>query len=133
MEKKIQSFPWKNWRKEFQIASKIGLSLIEWTIDRNKFFLNPINLKKGRDEINYLKKNNHLKNLEESYIKILTCFSPIIPHFSSECLEDLKYNDNLSWPKYDNALLDKEKINVVIQINGRKTISLFFLNFINIY
>ena len=70
--------------------------------------------------VNYLKKNNHLKNLEESYIKILTCFSPIIPHFSSECLEDLKYNDNLSWPKYDNALLDKEKINVVIQINGRK-------------
>ena len=59
--------------------------------------------------VNYLKKNNHLKNLEESYIKILTCFSPIIPHFSSECLEDLKYNDNLSWPKYDNALLDKEK------------------------
>tara|TARA_A100001015_G_scaffold316269_1_gene430105 strand:+ start:3770 stop:3961 length:192 start_codon:yes stop_codon:yes gene_type:complete len=39
-EKKIQSFPWKNWRKEFQIANKIGLSLIEWTIDRNKFFLN---------------------------------------------------------------------------------------------
>ena len=70
--------------------------------------------------VNYLKKNNHLKNLEENYIKILTCFSPIIPHFSSECLEDLKYNDNLSWPKYDNALLDKEKINVVIQINGRK-------------
>ncbi len=70
--------------------------------------------------VNYLKKNNHLKNLEENYIKILTCFSPIIPHFSSECLEDLNYNDNLSWPKYDNALLDKEKINVVIQINGRK-------------
>ena len=70
--------------------------------------------------VNYLKKNNHLKNLEENYIKILTCFSPIIPHFSSECLEDLKYNDNLSWPNYDNALLDKEKINVVIQINGRK-------------
>ena len=70
--------------------------------------------------VNYLKKNNHLKNLEENYIKILTCFSPIIPHFSSECLEDLNYNDNLSWPKYNNALLDKEKINVVIQINGRK-------------
>ena len=70
--------------------------------------------------VNYLKKNNHLKNLEENYIKILTCFSPIIPHFSSECLEDLNYNDKLSWPKYNNALLDKEKINVVIQINGRK-------------
>ena len=70
--------------------------------------------------VNYLKKNNHLKNLEENYIKILTCFSPIIPHFSSECLENLNYNDKLSWPKYDNALLDKEKINIVIQINGRK-------------
>ena len=55
-----------------------------------------------------------------NYIKILTCFSQIIPHFSSECLEDLNYNDNLSWPKYNNDLLDKEKINVVIQINGRK-------------
>ena len=70
--------------------------------------------------VNYLKKNDHLKNLEENYIKILTCFSPIIPHFSSECLENLNYNDKLSWPKYDNALLNKEKINIVIQINGRK-------------
>jgi len=60
-EKKIQSFPWKNWRKEFQIANEIGLSLIEWTIDRNKFFLNPINLKMGRDEINSLKKKYSIK------------------------------------------------------------------------
>ena len=60
-EKKIQSFPWKNWRKEFQIANKIGLGLIEWTIDRDKFFSNPINLKRGRDEINYLKKKNNIR------------------------------------------------------------------------
>ena len=44
--KKIQSFPWKNWRREFEISNKIGLNLIEWTIDRKNFFQNPYSSQK---------------------------------------------------------------------------------------
>lgn len=38
----IQSFPWKNWKKEFYIAKKNNLKLIEWTIDYYKFNQNPL-------------------------------------------------------------------------------------------
>ena len=60
-DKMIQSFPWKNWKKEFEISSKLGLHLIEWTIDRKKFFQNPINTNNGRKEINNLKKKYKIK------------------------------------------------------------------------
>ena len=30
---KIQSFPWQNWKKEFQLAKKLKLNIMEWTID----------------------------------------------------------------------------------------------------
>ncbi len=69
---------------------------------------------------NYIKNSKNIKNLSENYKKILICFSPIIPHFSSECLSDLGSEGNLNWPKYDENLLENDKINVVIQINGKK-------------
>ena len=70
--------------------------------------------------INYIKENKNLKNLEDNYKKILICFSPVIPHFANECLVDLGFKKNISWPKYDENLLDEEKVNIVIQINGKK-------------
>ena len=70
--------------------------------------------------INYIKKNKNLKNLEENYKKILICFTPVIPHFANECLVDLGLKENVNWPKYDESLLDDEKVNIVIQINGKK-------------
>ncbi len=46
-------------------------------------------------------------------------FSPLIPHFTSECLKELKIN-NINWPIIDKNLIGEEKINYVIQINGKK-------------
>ena len=45
---RIQSFPWNNWKEEFQIANRLGINLMEWTIDNYKFHSNPIFTKKGR-------------------------------------------------------------------------------------
>ena len=45
--------------------------------------------------------------------------NPVIPHFSSECIELLNANLNIVWPKVDNKNLLKENINYVIQINGK--------------
>ena len=42
----IQSFPWNNWKKEFVIAKKNNLKIIEWTIDNYNFEKNPIIRKK---------------------------------------------------------------------------------------
>ena len=74
--------------------------------------------------INKVKKNKSTKNLRESYKKLLICFSPIIPHFSNECIEDLNLNENLKWPDYDKSMIEENNINIVIQINGKKRLIL---------
>ena len=74
--------------------------------------------------INKVKKNKSTKNLSESYKKLLICFSPIIPHFSNECIEDLNLNENLKWPDYDKSMIEENSINIVIQINGKKRLIL---------
>ena len=68
----------------------------------------------------FLKAEGNLKNLKESYKKILICFSVIIPHFSNECLEDLDMNNNITWPQYDKKALEDEEVQFVIQINSKK-------------
>ena len=70
--------------------------------------------------INYIKSEKNLYNLRDNYLKILLCFSPIIPHFANECLEDIGFKSSFYWPKYDETALDEEIINIVVQINGKK-------------
>ena len=65
-------------------------------------------------------KNINSEILKENYKQILLLFSPIIPHFASECLEDLGYIDIDQWPKTNKDLLEEEKIDYIIQINGKK-------------
>ncbi len=60
------------------------------------------------------------KTITENYKKILISITPIIPHFSSECLKLIGEEKNLKWPEFDLALLEEEFINIVIQINGKK-------------
>jgi len=55
-----------------------------------------------------------------NYKKILYLMMPLIPHFTSECLEDLKITSKLEWPIADKKKLISEKINMVIQVNGKK-------------
>jgi len=60
--------------------------------------------------------------LIESYHSILKLLNPFIPHFASECLNELsifeKRDEN--WPKVDNKYLNNENINLAVQINGKK-------------
>ncbi len=60
------------------------------------------------------------KVLRENYLKILTLFSPAIPHYTSECFEDLGYINPISWPKANTDLLIEDEIDYVVQINGKK-------------
>ena len=51
--------------------------------------------------------------------KILIAISPVIPHFSHECMEILQINEKLLWPKVDEKTLLHDNIKFVIQFNGR--------------
>ena len=64
-------------------------------------------------------KNYTRVTLTENYKKILISIQPILPHFSNECLELMNIKDS-KWPEYDEKLTKDEKINLVIQINGKK-------------
>ncbi len=60
------------------------------------------------------------KLLKENYIKILVLISPALPHFSHECIEDLGHIETLNWPSVNKDQLNENKIDYVIQINGKK-------------
>ena len=38
----IQSFPWKELEKEFYLANKNKIKILEWTLDFEKFDQNPL-------------------------------------------------------------------------------------------
>lgn len=39
---RIQSFPWGNWEEELNTSQRLGFELMEWTIDKLDFDLNPL-------------------------------------------------------------------------------------------
>ena len=45
---------------------------------------------------------------------------PFTPHMAYECLEMLGEKEIKNWPKIDPKLILKEKIQLAIQINGKK-------------
>ena len=60
------------------------------------------------------------KDLLINYKKILYLMMPLVPHFASECLEDLKITSKVEWPIADKKILMSEEMNIVIQVNGKK-------------
>ena len=56
----------------------------------------------------------------KNYKKILIIISPMIPHLSYECMEDLGIIDSVSWPSVDKSKLKDDNIDFVIQLNGKK-------------
>lgn len=51
VEGKIQAFPWDDWKKEFPAAQKLGLGLMEWTLDHDRLYENPLMTIAGQKEI----------------------------------------------------------------------------------
>ena len=68
-----------------------------------------------------INKNYSSEKLKENYLKILIVLMPIIPHFAEECYDMLENNKkNFEWPKFDEKILFENKVNLVVQINGKK-------------
>jgi L-ribulose-5-phosphate 3-epimerase len=54
VEGKIQAFPWSSWETEFPAAVAIDLHLIEWTLDQERLYENPLLTKTGQARIKKL-------------------------------------------------------------------------------
>ena len=60
------------------------------------------------------------KTLINNYQNILILISPVLPHFSNECLEIIGIKEKVIWPKYNENLIREDEINILVQINGKK-------------
>ncbi len=58
---KIQAFPWSSWRDEFSIAKTLDIKLMEWTLDQDRLYENPLMNEMGRVEILALSKSNNIQ------------------------------------------------------------------------
>ena len=48
---RIQAFPWSSWQEEFLLAQKNDFHLMEWTLDQDHLYENPLLTPSGQDEI----------------------------------------------------------------------------------
>ena len=60
------------------------------------------------------------KILLENYLKILTIMNPVMPHFASECIAEIQKEDVSKWPTVNKDTLEKESLEIVVQLNGKK-------------
>lgn len=51
---KIQAFPWRDWENEFPAAAAIDLHLMEWTLDQERLYENPLMTADGQERIREL-------------------------------------------------------------------------------
>jgi len=51
---KIQSFPWNTWEQEIGQAKSIGLNIMEWTLDQQRLYENPLMTANGQKKIKKL-------------------------------------------------------------------------------
>jgi L-ribulose-5-phosphate 3-epimerase len=51
---KIQAFPWRDWELEFPRAQELGLTLMEWTLDQERLYENPLMTGEGQARIREL-------------------------------------------------------------------------------
>jgi leucyl-tRNA synthetase len=114
----------QNSNEDSEKISEITNQLVEKiTHNLEKFNYNVIvaNLHEMYNFMNkFIDNFNNGKKLKENYTKILYLLSPVLPHFSSECIEDMGIKNEKKWPKADPKYLKKDNIEIVIQVNGKK-------------
>ena len=114
----------KNYSKDTdeELTKYTNIFLKKITKNLENFSYNKIvaNLHEMYSQMTKLINNNYKQDtLKKNYQKILISMQPVLPHFSNECLELMEVK-NYKWPNYDDKLTKDEKINLVVQINGKK-------------
>ena len=57
---KIQAFPWDDWESEFPAAAAVGLHAMEWTLDQDRLYGNPLMTSAGRERIRTLSRDHQI-------------------------------------------------------------------------
>ena len=115
----------KNKKKEFdkEIEQFTNQLINKFNIGLDKFSYNVI-IANLHETYNFLKKKNINLEISDNFLinynKILTLMLPVVPHFASECLNDLNYDEKIAWPNINEDYLKINEFNIVVQINGKK-------------
>lgn len=57
---KIQAFPWRDWESEFPLAAELGILTMEWTLDQEGLYENPLMTTVGQSRIQRLCQKYHV-------------------------------------------------------------------------
>ena len=114
--------------EDIKQAKKITNKLIkEITYNVENFHFN-VAVAKFYEFLNFLSKMLHDKKAEmklfkEIFSDFLILIYPFTPHIASECWEKTHGKQEIhlaKWPTFDEKMIKEEKVNIVIQINGKK-------------
>ena len=115
--KKIQCFPAKEWKKEFRLANRNNFRLIEWTVNKDNLYSNPLLHRNKLQEIQKQKKLflgnlyarrdwGHAKDYCLAMWKFLYLYVIIVDiYFNLNWICRFKYNDSRSWISNCNLFL----------------------------
>ncbi len=67
-----------------------------------------------------IEKNDNFENLKNNYEKMILTMLPVIPHIANECLKKMNFDNEVKWPDINQKYLNKETLEIVIQVNGKK-------------
>jgi len=142
---KIQAFPWNSWMDEFSIAGKLRIPLMEWTLDQERLYENPLMNEVGRAEIRTLCRSNGIQipsvtgdcfmqapfwkvdgvartNLEKDFIAIVkSCYEVgililVVPLVDNGRLDNVKQeNDLIQFLKLHENFFLLHKIKIVFE------------------
>ena len=93
VENRIQCFPWEDWENEFFLANLNRLSLMEWTLDSQDLYKNPLMSDLGRKKIKFLSKKYQID----------------IPSLTGDCFMQKPF-----WKFQNSKSLQKEFIDICI-------------------
>ena len=115
---RIQSFPKKNWRFEFPILNELGINFLEWTLDHEGLWDNPILTQDGLSEVRELCEFHQVKVYSATADNLMQ--API--HKSNnglmttinDCIEFLALLDRagieiMVWPLVDSGNLESRE------------------------
>jgi L-ribulose-5-phosphate 3-epimerase len=72
---RIQAFPWENWKEEFPTAQRIDIHLMEWTLDQERLYENPLLTEAGQEAIRAL----------------CQCYELSIPSLTGDCFMQVPF------------------------------------------
>jgi len=103
---KIQSFPWDSWRDEIVAAKSIGVSIMEWTLDQDRLYENPIMTSSGQREI----------------ISLCSKYDFSIPSLTGDCFMQAPF-----WKATDSGYCEKLKADFKAIIESCSNIGVKFV------